>query len=141
MTSTVEFIANMQTEVDNIQNQIAELEKRKTDIESEISQFRSEIKRRNDLLLVWEGKADVQTKEKRIVRRGGVTMKNVIVEILGSSSQALNANEVLAGLVSRNVTGSAKNPLGSVRNTLQILKKQGAVESAGFGLFRLSGKS
>ncbi len=140
MTSTIEFIANVQAEVDSFQNKITEMESRKADINSEISEFRSEIKRRNDLLLVWEGKADVQPKEKRIVRRGGGTMKNAIVEILGSSSQALNANEVLAGLVSRNVTGSAKNPLGSVRNTLQILKKQGVVESAGVGLFRLSGK-
>ncbi len=141
MTSTIEFIATMQAEVDAFQNKIKELENRKTDIDSEINQFRSEIKRRNDLLLVWEGKADVQPKEKRIVRRGGVTMKNVIVEILGSSNQALNASEVLAGLVSRNVTGSAKNPLGSVRNTIQILKKKGLVVSAGFGLFSLSGKS
>jgi hypothetical protein len=136
MTSTVDFIANMQTEVEAMQNKISEMEKRKTDIESEISEFRSEIMRRNNLLLVWEGKADVQPKVKRVVRRGGVTMKSAIVEILGSSHQALNASEVLAGLVSRNVTGSAKNPLGSVRNALQILKKQGQVKSAGFGLYR-----
>lgn len=140
MTSTTEFIANVQAEVDNFQNKIKELDNRKTDIDSEIAGIRTEIKRRNDLLMVWEGKADVQPKGgKRMVQRrsrSGGGMK-VILEILESAGRPLDAREVLDGLISRDVAGSAKNPILAVRSAIQNLKKQGRVVSAGLGLFRL----
>jgi len=143
MTSTIEFIANMQTEVDAFQNKIAELEKRKTDIESEISEFRSDIKRRNDLLMVWEGKGEVLSKEERKAQqrsRSGGGMK-VILEILKTSGQPLNAREVLDALVKRKAAGSSSNPIRTIRSVLGYLKRRGQVVSAGRGLFCLPEKS
>ncbi len=142
MTTTIEFIANVQAEVDNFSSKIKELETRKANIDSEISSVRIEIKRRNDLLLVWEGKADVVTKEeKKAARqpRSGSSVKTIL-EILENSGRPLNAQEILDGLVSRNAAGSAKNPILSIRSAIQLLKKRGQVASAGHGLFCLPGK-
>lgn len=144
MTSTAEFVDNVQAEVESFQKKINELEGRKTGIDKEIAQVRTEIKKRTDLLLVWEGKADVRPLVERRPRerttRRGFTMNSIILDILGGADRPMTAHEILEGLVSRNAQGNSKNPISSVRNALQILKKRDLVVSPGYGLICLPGK-
>ncbi len=143
MTTSIEFITNLQNEIESIQQKIADLESQKENIDTKISDFRNDIKRRNDLLLVWEGKADVRPMVERKPRqrsRRGFTMNSVIIEILEHSDKPMTAHEILEGLIERNAEGNSKSPISSVRNALQILKKRGQVVSPGYGLICLPGK-
>ena len=60
MSTTGEFISNVQKEIEGLQSKIASLEEKKSEIDKQITETRLDIKRRRDLLLVWEGKADVR---------------------------------------------------------------------------------
>ena len=143
MTTSGEFITNLQAEIEGLQRKIADLENQKESIDTQISEFRNDIKRRNDLLLVWEGKADVRPMVERKPRqrsRRGFTMNSVIIEILEQAEKPMTAHDILEGLIERNAEGNSKSPISSVRNALQILKKRGQVVSPGYGLICLPGK-
>ncbi len=143
MSTTAEFISNVQTEIEGLQQKIANLEEQKESIDTQVIDLRNDIKRRNDLLLVWEGKADVRPMVERRPRqrsRRGFTMNSIIIEILDHSDKPMTAHEILEGLIERSAEGNSKSPISSVRNALQILKKRGHVVSPGYGLICLPGK-
>lgn len=143
MSSTTEFIANVRKEVDELQKKIDTLHSQKSEIDREIAELRDKIKKRHDLLLVWEGKADVKPMIERKTRersRRGFTMNSVIVEILEQAGRSLSAHEILDELVKRNAAGNSKSPISSVRNALQILKKRGQIINPSYGLVCLPGR-
>ncbi|MCB1153126.1 MAG: hypothetical protein H6684_12615 [Deltaproteobacteria bacterium] len=141
--TTTEFIDNVHAEIRDIRNKIDELERQKTDIDRQISSLGRDIKRRNDLLLVWEGKADVRPMVERKPRersRRGFTMNTVILEILEAAGRPLSAHDILDELTRRNAQGNSKNPISSVRNALQILKKRGQIISPSYGMVCIPGQ-
>jgi len=141
--STSEFISTVRKEIDSLQSKIIALEEKKAEIDKQIIEVRNDIKRRNDLLLVWEGKADVRLMVERKTRertRRGFTMNSIILEVLESTDHHLTAHEILEELKNRNAEGNSKSPISSVRNALQILKKRGQVVSPGYGLICLPGR-
>ncbi|MCZ7585163.1 MAG: hypothetical protein M5R36_18545 [Deltaproteobacteria bacterium] len=143
MPNTTEFINNVQREIDQLQDKIGTLQEKKSELDRQMTEVRAEIKRRADLLLVWEGKADVRPMVERKARersRRGFTMNAVIVEILEQSDRHMSAHEILDELKKRNAEGTSKSPISSVRNALQILKKRGQVVSPAYGLVCLPGR-
>jgi hypothetical protein len=141
--STTEFITTVRREIESLQSRIASLEEKKAEIDKQIIEVRNDIKRRNDLLLVWEGKADVRPMVERKTRertRRGFTMNSIIIEILETADHHLTAHEILEELKRRNAEGTSKSPISSVRNALQILKKRAQVVSPGYGLICLPGR-
>lgn len=142
-SNTSDFMANVRREIDALQTKIASLEEKKAEIDKQILDVRNDIKKRSDLLLVWEGKADVRQVIERKPRersRRGFTMNSIILEVLQTSDHHLTAHEILEELKKRNAEGSSKSPISSVRNALQILKKRGQVVSPGYGLICLPGR-
>ena len=143
MSTTGEFIANVQKEIDGLQSKITAFELKKAEIDKQVNETRLDIKRRRDLLLVWEGKADVRPMVERKTReraRRGFTMNSVILDILENANRYMSAHEILEELKNRNAEGNSKSPISSVRNALQILKKRGKVVSPSYGQVCLPGR-
>ncbi|MBZ0272368.1 hypothetical protein K8I61_10045 [bacterium] len=141
--NTGDILASVQREVDGLLSRIRELESQKTDLDKQISEVRRDIKKRQDLLLVWEGKADVRPMIERKAgerSRRGFTMTAAILEILDSESRPMSAHEILDELKKRNAAGTSKSPISSVRNALQILKKRNQIVSPAYGLVSLPGR-
>ena len=123
MSTTGEFIANVQNEIEGLQTKIASLDEKKAEIDKQINDTRLDIKRRRDLLLVWEGKADVRPMMERKVReraRRGFTMNSVILDILENANRHMSAHEILDDLKNRNAEGNSKSPISSVRNAREM---------------------
>lgn len=144
MSSTTEIIATVRRELDELQRKIDDINSKKTELDKEIFQVREDMKRREDLLLVWEGKADVkpmiQRRTRGRARRGGFTMNNLILEIMEQYGRPMSAHEILDELSKRSAAGSSKSPISSVRNALQILKKRNQILNPAYGVVCLPGQ-